>query len=142
MPRAPFSINILSVSYTHLDVYKRQGQTLYGAVKSYMIKFSQSLNSELDGSGVNVSALCPGFTYSEFHDVNHTRDLVSKMPKYMWQDARSVVEEGFDAVEDNKAVAVTGVTNKLIAALFKIMPDFIAQKIVSARSKDFRHIDS
>ncbi|MBN8648740.1 MAG: SDR family oxidoreductase [Caulobacterales bacterium] len=118
------------------------GHTLYGAVKSYMIKFSQSLNSELEGSGVNVSALCPGFTYSEFHDVNHTRDLVSKMPKYMWQDARSVVEEGFEAVEDNKAVAVTGFNNKLIAALFKIMPDFIAQKIVKARSKDFRHIET
>lgn len=117
------------------------GHTLYGAVKSFLIKFSQSLNAELEGSGINVSALCPGFTYSEFHDVNNTRKLVSKMPKYMWQSAEDVVREGFIAVENNKAVAVTGKINKAIAALFKILPDNIAFWLVKKRSKDFRITD-
>lgn len=116
------------------------GHTLYGATKSFLIKFSQSLNAELDGSGINVSALCPGFTYSEFHDVNNTRDLVSQMPKYMWQSAQDVVREGFIAVENNKAIAVTGKVNKFIAALFKIMPDALAFYLVKKRSKDFRKL--
>jgi uncharacterized protein len=116
------------------------GHTLYGAVKSYMIKFSQSLNAELEGTGVNVCALCPGFTYSEFHDVNNTRELVQKMPKFMWQTAQDVVLEGFNAVEQNKAVAVTGLLNKFIAVLFKLLPDAITQYIVKQRSKDFRRI--
>jgi len=59
------------------------GHTLYAAVKAFLIKFSQSLNLELEGSGVHVSALCPGFTYSEFHDVNGTRESVSTMPDWM-----------------------------------------------------------
>ncbi len=114
------------------------GHTLYGAVKSFLIKFSQSLNAELEGSGVNVCALCPGFTYSEFHDVNNTRQLVNKMPKFMWQSAQEVVREGFIAVENNKAIAVTGKINKAIAALFKILPDNISFYLVKKRSKDFR----
>lgn len=114
------------------------GHTLYGAVKSYMIKFSQSLNAEMEGSGVNVCALCPGFTYSEFHDVNNTRDLVSKMPDYMWQSAEDVVKEGFNAIEANKAVAVTGSLNKAIAAFVKIIPDSWAFKLMKRRAKEFR----
>lgn len=117
------------------------GHTLYGAVKSYMIKFSQSLNAEMEGTGVNVCALCPGFTYSEFHDVNHTRDLVSKMPNYMWQSAQEVVKEGFEAIETNKAVAVTGKINKAIAAFVKIIPDSWAFKLMKRRAKEFRRTE-
>ncbi|MBN8649116.1 MAG: SDR family oxidoreductase [Caulobacterales bacterium] len=116
------------------------GHSLYGAVKSFLIKFSQSLNAELEGSGINVSALCPGFTYSEFHDVNNTRKLVSKMPNFMWQSAEDVVREGFIAVENNKAIAVTGKINKLIAVLFKLLPDNAAFALVKKRSKDFRNL--
>src|SRR3546814_8174804 len=50
---------------------------LYGATKSFLIKFSQSLHLEAEGHGVHVTALCPGFTYSEFHDVNGTRAQLS-----------------------------------------------------------------
>ncbi len=117
------------------------GHTLYGAVKSYMIKFSQSLNAELEGSGINVCALCPGFTYSEFHDVNHTRELVSKMPDYMWQTAEAVVKEAFEAIENNKPVAVTGKVNKAIAAGVKLLPDSLTFKLMKNRAKNFRKAD-
>jgi len=59
-----------------------RGHTLYAAVKSFLIKFSQSLHLEMEPFGVHVSALCPGFTYSEFHDVNGTREGVSQMPDF------------------------------------------------------------
>ncbi len=54
------------------------GHTLYAATKSFLVKFSQSLHLETQGAGVHVSALCPGFTYSEFHDVNGTCAQVSQ----------------------------------------------------------------
>ncbi len=54
------------------------GRTLYAATKSFLVKFSESLHLETRDSGVHVSALCPGFTYSEFHDINHTRDELSR----------------------------------------------------------------
>jgi len=53
-----------------------KGHTLYAAVKAYLIKFSESLNAEMKGTGVHVSALCPGFVFTEFHDVNGTREAL------------------------------------------------------------------
>jgi uncharacterized protein len=117
------------------------GHTLYAAVKAYMVKFSQSLHIETRGQGVHVSALCPGFTYSEFHDVNGTRDAVSKMPSWMWLDAATVARMGFDAVERNKPVEVTGLANKGIAALAKLLPDPVALGIVAGQSSRFRRLE-
>ena len=66
------------------------GHTLYGASKSLVIRFSQSLALELLPHGVHVTALCPGFTYSEFHDVNGMRGQVGQLPGWMWMDADTV----------------------------------------------------
>jgi uncharacterized protein len=117
------------------------GATLYGASKSFLIKFSQSLNLENQTTGVHVSALCPGFTYSEFHDVSGMRDQVSTMPKWMWLDARTVVEIGFDGVEANKAVVVSGGANKTIAALAKLIPDGLALTLMKSQMSKFRRAD-
>jgi short-subunit dehydrogenase len=114
------------------------GHTLYAASKAYMIKFSQSLALENMGVGVNVCALCPGFTYSEFHDVTGTRALVSKMPSYMWQRAEDVVQEGIDAVERGDIVRVTGRFNRMVKRLFKLMPDRMALNMVVKQSKRYR----
>ena len=61
------------------------GHTMYGATKAWLIRFSECLALEVKSRGVNVCALCPGFTYTEFHDANgmwwlhlgHTRRLRS-----------------------------------------------------------------
>src|SRR5690606_39399085 len=53
------------------------GDTLYGPIKSFLIKWSQGLHLELRGTGVHVTALCPGHTLTEFHDANGTRAEVS-----------------------------------------------------------------
>jgi uncharacterized protein len=117
------------------------GATLYGASKAFLIKFSQSLNLENLTTGVHVSALCPGFTKSEFHDVNGMREQISQMPKWMWQDARTVVEIGFEAVEANTAVVVTGGVNKTIAALVKLLPDGLAMGLMKSQLSKFRRAD-
>ena len=115
-----------------------KGHTLYAAVKSYLIKMSQSLNLELKSSGVHVSALCPGFTYTEFHDVNGTRGQVSKLPGWMFQSAEEVVRSGLDATERNKAVHVTGRVNKAIAALGRLVPGAVGQNLMEKNSEKFR----
>ena len=63
------------------------GQTLYSGAKSYLIKLSQALHLEYGHEGIHTCALCPGFTYSEFHDVTGSREMMSKLPKWMWMDA-------------------------------------------------------
>jgi uncharacterized protein len=114
------------------------GNTLYAASKSYLIKFSQSLALENRKGGINVTALCPGFTYSEFHDVTGARELVSKMPARMWMSAEEVVTQGLDAVERGDIVYVNGRLNRIIKTLFKLLPDSLALKMIESRSKDFR----
>jgi short-subunit dehydrogenase len=116
------------------------GHTLYAATKSFLIKFSQSLHLETQGSGVRVNALCPGFTYSEFHDVNGTRDAVtSATPRWLWSDSDSVVRAGWAAIEKGRAVVVAGGPNKAVAAIAKLVPDDLALSVMaSRRAREFR----
>jgi short-subunit dehydrogenase len=114
------------------------GHTLYAASKAFLIKFSQSLALENTGKGVNVCALCPGFTYSEFHDVTGTRSIVSKMPNWMWLSAEEVARQGIEAVERGEAVWVTGRVNRAIKSLMKLLPDRFALRTIQKRSRSFR----
>lgn len=129
---------ILNVASLAGHVPGSAGHTLYAASKAFMIKFSESLALENDANGVRVSALCPGFTYSEFHDVTGTREQVSKMPGWMWMDARTVAREGIDALERGEVVHVAGRANRAIKTLTQLMPDRWALRMVQKRSKDFR----
>jgi short-subunit dehydrogenase len=115
-----------------------RGHTTYAAIKSALIKFSQSLNAELEGTGVHCTAVCPGLTYSEFHDVNGTRARVAQAPARFWQTAEEVAEAGYHASEHNRAVVVTGSTNKLIAGLAKITPDPLAMEIAKGLQAKYR----
>ena len=81
------------------------GHTLYAASKAYLIRFSEALALENRHHGINVCAICPGFTHSEFHDVTGSRKAVSKMPKWVWLDADDVARAGLDAVERGKSCA-------------------------------------
>lgn len=98
------------------------GHTLYGASKAFLISFAQSLAAENEGRGVNVSALCPGFTYTEFHDVNGLRGRVSKLPRFMFMEAAPVVEGALKAVERREVVYVPGRWNKFISWLSRTLP--------------------
>ena len=115
------------------------GHTLYGATKSYLVKLSQSLHLENLATGVHVSALCPGFTYSEFHDANGTRDQISaSTPPWLWMGADEVAASGYEAAEANRAVAVPGAPNKAIAGLVKLIPDEWALALMAWQGPRFR----
>lgn len=115
------------------------GHTLYGAAKAFLVGFSQSLAAENEATGVKVSALCPGFTYSEFHDVNGTRPLVAALPKYMFMQAAPVVDGALRAVEARHVVYVPGLWNKFVAWLIKALPRPWGATIVARQSHRVRH---
>lgn len=114
------------------------GHTLYGASKAFLVSFSQSLAAENEAKGVNVSALCPGFTYSEFHDANGTRSLVSALPRYMFMSAEAVVAGALAAVERGHVVYVPGRWNKFVVWLAKALPRPWAAAMVKSQSRRFR----
>lgn len=114
------------------------GHTLYGAAKAFMIKFSQSLLLENRGKNVLTTALCPGFTYTEFHDVTGTRDKVSRFGKHWWSSAEAVAEAGYEGVMQGRSIVVTGRRSKQIAALIKVLPELLALRLVNSQSKTYR----
>ena len=95
---------------------------LYTGIKSYVLNMSQSLDMELKPQGINVTALCPGFTYSEFHDTMGTRSAADKLPGILWQQPEDVVREGWNAVMNGKPVCVPGTVNKMIASSLRPLP--------------------
>lgn len=95
---------------------------LYTGIKSYVLGMSQSLDMELKPQGIHVTALCPGFTRSEFHDSMGTREAADRLPGLLWQEADEVVHEGWAAVMKGKPVCVPGAVNKLIASTVRPLP--------------------
>lgn len=117
------------------------GNTLYAATKSFLIRFSQSLHLENQAHGVHVSALCPGFTYSEFHDVSGARERVTAAtPEWLWQGADEVAAVGYEAVEAGRALAVPGAPNKAIAAAVRLMPEEWTLSLVANQGGRFRKL--
>jgi short-subunit dehydrogenase len=114
------------------------GHTLYAAAKSFLVKFSESLASEVAPHGVHVTALCPGFTLSEFHDVTGTRARVSQLPSWLWMDARSVAEAGYQAVMTGRAVFVTGRVNRGIAVCSRVVPQSVLVAIGRRVGRTYR----
>ena len=114
------------------------GHTLYGAVKSFLIKYSHSLHLESVDHGVHVTALCPGFTYTEFHDVNGTRKMVSQMSKKLWMSADDVVRQGLKAVKSNQAVYINGWRNRTIAKMVKVLPEGLVRFLMKGSVAKFR----
>ena len=116
------------------------GHTLYAATKSFLIKFSESLAEETRRDGVHVTALCPGFTYSEFHDVTGTREKVSQLPHWMWMDAATVARQGFGAVMAGTPVYVNGRVNRTFAALVRLMPLRLVNAVVHRTGGRYRNV--
>ena len=108
------------------------GQTLYAPIKGFLVSFSETLHMELKGKGVHVTALCPGLTYTEFHDVNDTRRGIEQLtPRWLWQDAAPVARSAYEALEANRPVCVTGWPNKLMVLLGRILPDGLAMTLTA-----------
>ena len=134
-----FIVNVASVAGL---VASSAGHTLYGASKSFLIRFSEALALENEDTGVKVCALCPGFTYSEFHDVNGTREMISKLPAYLWLDAKDVVADTVQAMSDNKVkpVVIPGRQYKMIVFANRYLP-WLASILVKRNAKHFRVLD-
>jgi short-subunit dehydrogenase len=98
------------------------GHTLYAASKALVIKFSEALAHEARARGVHVTAVCPGFTRSEFHDVTGTREKVDRLPGWLWMEADVVARQGFEAVMAGTPILVNGRVNRAIAFCVRHLP--------------------
>ena len=92
----------------------RAGDMNYGPSKAYVIALSEALDQTLKSKGVRVSALCPGYTHTDFHAVADTLDVKDSTPDFLWYDADKVVREGLNAIERGKSVYCSGGIYRLV----------------------------
>lgn len=114
-------INVASVA----GWYPLPGNVNYSATKRYIITFSEALQTELMDSGVFVQALCPGFTYSEFHDTAPFRASGFRRdstPPFLWQTAGQVVNASLNSLGSSDATVIPGIHNRAMVALEGLIP--------------------
>ena len=119
------------------------GHTLYGASKAFLISFSQSLDAEGRAAGVDVraQACCPGFTYTEFHDVNGTRERMGTMPDALWMQADEVVRGSLGALDGGPVTFVPGRVNKTIARAVRLAGPEVAGRLFAKQSAKYRRTE-
>jgi short-subunit dehydrogenase len=114
-----------------------KGNTLYPGAKSLMIKFSESLAAEYGPKGVNVTALCPGFTTTEFAAQAGIQPIMDRQNRLLSQTAEQVVAIGVRANAQGRVVVVPGLHNKIAAVLLKRLPEPLVRAIISAGSAKY-----
>lgn len=114
------------------------GHTLYAASKAFVIRFSESLSAENTARGVHVTAVSPGFTYSEFHDVLGTREKMKGIPTALWLQADRVAREGYDAVMNGYPVVINGRAYRALVWLAAALPKGIVRWASGASGRRYR----
>jgi short-subunit dehydrogenase len=102
---------------------RRQGGVSYGATKAWVTAFTEGLYVDLQAAAslVYVQALCPGYTYSGFHDLLK-EDRRRLAPPALWLTAEKVVDDSLQGMADRKLYVVPGWRYKLVVALLRALP--------------------
>lgn len=119
-------INIASVA----GLLPGRGST-YSASKAWVISFTEGLSSSLQGTGVGVHAICPGYVHTEFHS-RAGIDMTS-VPSFMWLEVDDVVSESLADVARGKVLSIPGVQYKYLVATGRAMP----RRLTRALTKRF-----
>ncbi len=113
---------------------------VYGATKAYVLSLSEAIAAEFEGTGVTVTALCPGGTKTEFYKIAQREDIVKSSPI---MDAKTVAQIGYHGLMEGKRVVIPGTLNKLFKFLSTIVPRKVIVKIIknkmeSPKNEKFR----
>ena len=130
--RAGAVINVASVA----SFLTSPGAVSYGSSKSWITVFTEGVWMELRGSGspVRIQALCPGFTYSEFHDVAGM-DRTKLAPKSWWCSAEQVVEESLAGLEKDRIFVIPGFRYRLLVGLAGRLPRGLRRDLLLAMAR-------
>ena len=99
----------------------------YSASKSYLTVLSESLHTELAATNVKVSALCPGFTRTEFHQRGGMS--MKGLPAFMWLNSDKLVATAWKEAIAGKAVSVPGWQYQLLSFVVHSTPRALVRKI-------------
>lgn len=103
----------------------------YSAAKAWVTVFSESLAVELASTGVHVTAVCPGFTHTEFHQ-RAGMDM-GALQEWMWLDADQVVDQALRDVRRGRPVSVAGPLYKVLAVATQYLPRPLVRTVGARR---------
>ena len=122
-------INVASVAgFTRMP-----GHASYASTKAWIIAFTECLHLELRGAGsdVRVQALCPGYTYTEFHDILHLDRKKIMASKGFWMTPDFVVSESLEALDGGKWLVIPGWRYRVLVAILNHAPRGLLHPIVT-----------
>ena len=103
----------------------------YSAAKALMVNFSRWANVFYRDRGISVTALCPGYVHTEFHD--RMRLDKKTIPSFAWLNADQVVREALRDAGAGKAVSIPSLKYKAAAVLARFLPDKIVERVARRR---------
>lgn len=99
------------------------GFAVYAATKAYVTSFSDALGGELRGTGVSVTALCPGPVHTEFDTVALRPDEpAQKAPEFTYVSVKEVVRAAIEGVEHDRPRVIPGIVMKVAMFVVRLMP--------------------
>ncbi len=107
----------------------------YSATKAWVTVYTEGLASELLGTGVKVTVLCPGWVHTEFHeraDIN-----ASRIPALLWLDADQLVADCLADVERSRVISIPSLRYKVLMFFARHVPRsgvrWISRRLSSSR---------
>lgn len=103
---------------------------VYSASKAFVLSLTESLSEELRGTGVTVSALCPGLTKTDMVDqVQDAYEQAQMIPSFLLSDAGDVAQQGYDACMSGRVIQVPGIANQLTTAWVQAQPRWLVRSV-------------
>jgi uncharacterized protein len=102
----------------------------YSASKAFVTAFTEALAEEVRGTGVQVQALCPGLTRTEFQQVS-SPERPTRAPGFLWQEADEVVAASLDGLARGRVVVVPGLHNRGAVTVNDLLPRALRRRLVT-----------
>ena len=100
-------------------------QPLYGPIKTFMNRFSDSINVNYKHKGITSTALCPGFTITGFHTASGVQEEMDRVPRFLVFSAKRIADEAVDATLSGKSLCVPTFTYKTLVFTLKYLPRWV-----------------
>jgi short-subunit dehydrogenase len=107
------------------------GSAVYAASKAFVLSFSEAIRTELRGSGVTVTAVCPGPVKTEFTEVAGVAGVEERTPGAVWMTAEEIARHAVDGAERDRRVVVPGTLNRATALAGQHSPRAVALPLIS-----------
>jgi short-subunit dehydrogenase len=129
--RRGYLLNVSSVA----SFYGSPGLGVYAATKAYVTSLTEALHGDVKGSGVHVTALCPGLTKTEFQQHANTGGMESRVPDLAWTSVEQVASTGLRDVAANKTISVPGILYKVAVTGSDVLPRSITRWVSGSISR-------